>query len=91
MKTPHFPGSQLSLVNAPTPEPERVKTDSPDPDKAKADSHLLMVKMSRQLDGVHPMVGTTALCTLMCACARQAGVPLERLQQMVAETHKKTE
>jgi hypothetical protein len=85
MKSPHFPGSQLSLVHAPTPP------DPPDAEKAKADSHLVMVKLSRQLDGVHPMVGTTALCTLMCACARQAGVSLEDLQQMVAATHRKTE
>lgn len=82
MKTPYFPGSQLPLVPSSTPQ---------DPEKAKADSHLVMLKLSRQLDGVHPTVGTTALCTLMCACARQAGLPLERLQQMVAEIHKKTE
>jgi len=80
MRTPFFPG----IATAPSlPEPA--------PRRAQVDAHVAMLRLAKQLDGVHPKVGTTALCTLMCACAHQAGMSLEAIQQLVADTHKKTD
>jgi hypothetical protein len=80
MRTPFFPGLTTAASSTPEPTSERLQVDG----------HVAVLRLAKQLEGVHPKVGATALCTLLCACAHQAGMSLDALQQLVADTHKKT-